>query len=248
MLHFDTCIWMLVFILGSLTSVCLFCVIRKRTKLQRIKYINQVNKFKIINIRNRLSPHLAFNVLSREMQFLDVSQKQRLCTLTHLLRESLLLTDKNFIKLSEEINFVTQFVSLYDYKDGEDVSLIWNISPDIKAEEFDLFPMMLQIPIENAIKHGLSLVDGEKRIVIDVTKEKNRTYIRIQDNGLGYNLNRRCFSSGTGSGLKILNQIIHVLNTNNVEEMSVSIRNIDSPNETGTLVEYYILDGYNFII
>lgn len=235
-------------ILGSFTSVCLFCVINKRTKLQRIKYINQVNKFKIINIRNRLSPHLAFNVLNHEMQFLDVSQKKRLCTLTHLLRESLLLTDRNVIKLSEEIAFVTKFVSLYDYKDGADVLLVWNVSPQIKTEEFDLFPMMLQIPIENAIKHGLALIEGEKRIVVDVMKEVNRTYIRIRDNGVGYNLNRRCFSSGTGSGLKILNQIIHVLNTNNVEELSFSIRNSDSPNETGTMVEYVIPDGYNFII
>ena len=46
--------------------------------------------------------------------------------------------------------------------------------------------MIVQIPVENAIKHGLAGKDGEKELTIRISREGKGVRIVICDNGRGY--------------------------------------------------------------
>ena len=98
--------------------------------------------------------------------------------------------------------------------------------------------MIVQIPVENAIKHGLAGKDGEKELTIRISREGKGVRIVICDNGRGYL--PQVASSTRGTGLKVLYQTIQLLNTKNKNE---KIRfNIDNRNDgqTGTQVSVFI--------
>ena len=106
--------------------------------------------------------------------------------------------------------------------------------------------MFIQIPVENAIKHGLRQKEGEKRLSISIQKEEASTIIRIQDNGGGFSA-PRSNTDNTGLGLKIITQTICMLNENNKVKLDLSIHNITTETgEAGSEVQLVIPDNYSY--
>lgn len=211
-----------------------------------MRYIGQITSLRIGNIRNRISPHFMFNVLNNEMQNLDEEKKNRLYTLAHLLRKSLEMADQLSILLSNEIDFAKAYIELSKQRVGKNFICMWDISPMIDLETTKIIPMMMQIPIENAIKHGLSQLEGEKKLTIRIIREGQGIRIFVIDNGRGYHPDRESSTSGTGTGLKVLNQTMQILNERNIQKITFTINNIDTPGETGTNVDIFIPDHFKF--
>jgi len=106
--------------------------------------------------------------------------------------------------------------------------------------------MMIQIPVENAIKHGLMPIEGEKKLIISVSKTNEYQHIEIKDNGIGLNASKG-LSTGTGTGLKVLLQTIHLLNSRNSNKIRFSINELKPDNNvSGTAVRIEIPFNYNY--
>jgi len=108
--------------------------------------------------------------------------------------------------------------------------------------------MIMQIPIENAMKHALRAKEGEKLLNISISKEAAGIQITIQDNGAGYHPEKQLQTKGTGTGLKVLYQTIDILNTKNDEKICLHIEDVKDPVASGTRVEITVPDEYNFEI
>lgn len=244
----STCIWILISILILLGTVLGYHIIKKKTYIQKNKYIEQILKLKISNIRNRISPHFMFNVLCNEMQGLDNEKKNHLYTLAQLLRKSLEMAEQISISLKDEIEFAQAYIELSKHKIGNNFMMTWNIDQEIDAKHTQILPMMLQIPVENSIKHGLSTINRKKELTISIIKRSQGTQIYIIDNGIGYHPNAITTNSNTGTGLRVLRQSIQFLNSKNTHKIKVSIHNIndEKPNDIGTRVEIFIPDHFKF--
>lgn len=246
-LQSSTYIWTLICILIFTVAVFIYFYITRRHKLQRMKYIDQMTTFRISNIRNRISPHFMFNVLNNEMQDIEEEKRNHFYILIHLLRKSLELTEQTSIKLSDEINFVQSFVELQKYRVGENFKMTWDIDPKIDTEKVFIIPMMLQIPVENSIKHGLSQKkDGEKLLNIVMKDGAEGITIQITDNGIGLHPERTNATKGTGTGLKVLNQTMQILNSKNVNKITFEMKNIEAPDRTGAETSIFIPHQYKF--
>ena len=57
---------------------------------------------------------------------------------------------------------------------------------------------MIQIPIENAIKHALKDKEGMKRLWIDIKKTGEGICVKVRDNGGGYRINSACLLYTSG--------------------------------------------------
>ncbi|WP_321333503.1 histidine kinase [uncultured Bacteroides sp.] len=242
----STYIWILISVLIVSGTFFGYYIIKKKNNIQRMKYMEQITKLRISNIRNRISPHFMFNVLNNEMQGLDEEKKERLYTLAHLLRISLEMAEQISIKLSDEIDFVKAYIELSKQKVGDNFTMIWEISPLIDLDNMKIIPMMLQIPIENALKHGLSQIKGEKKLTVKIFREDQGIRIFVVDNGKGYHPNDPSPTTGTGTGLRVLNQTMQILNAKNTRKIIFAIHNIDKAEETGTKIEIYIPYHYKF--
>ncbi len=247
-LTITTYVWIFISTLFLIISISIYFYIKKRHSIQRMKYLEQLASLRMTNIRNRISPHFMFNVLNNEMTGEGAQEKNiHLYTLAHLLRKSLQMTEKTSIKLTDEIAFAKDYIALDGIRIGDNFSTEWIIDPDIDTDKIEVFPMMLQIPIENALKHGLRGIEGEKKLTVSINALENGIGITVIDNGRGYHPEKTTGgTSGTGTGLKVLKQTMLILNSRNSEKITFSIKNIEGNGQTGTQTEIYIPYGFKF--
>lgn len=240
-------VWILACGVLVVASVIIYWYMKKKRRFIQERHLNQISRFRMENIRNRLSPHFTFNVLNREIsQFKDQGEMHNdLGELVTLLRKSLELTEKLSIPLNEELDFVRTYIHLEKSRVGDDFFMTISVDKDLDTQQFIIPSMIVQIPVENALKHGLVGVQGEKHLDIRVIREGNGVKIEIRDNGRGYSPHTMSSTRGTGTGLKVLYQTIQLLNAKNKEKIRFEISNITEEGKTGTLVSVYI--PYNYI-
>ena len=235
-------IGVLVCLLLAAGTVVIIWYMRKKREFLRERFFQQINRVRMENLRGRISPHFTFNVLGREINQFNGSEevKNNLMELVKYLRRSLELTEKLSVSLQDELDFVQSYIGLESGRVGKDFTASVVVEEGLDAKSIMIPSMIVQIPVENAIKHGLAGKDGEKELTIRISREGKGVRIVICDNGRGYLPQVASSTRGTGTGLKVLYQTIQLLNTKNKNE---KIRfNIDNRNDgqTGTQVSVFI--------
>lgn len=206
-----------------------------------------VSTLRLENIRNRLSPHFIFNVLNREMAERNVEEKQELSSLVKLMRRNLELAEQLCVTLAEELDFVKTYINLERRSLGPDFHSELKIEKDVQPEQIRIPSMMIQIPVENAVKHALREKEGERNLWVSVCRRGNGICIKITDNGGGYRPDSR--NRGTGTGMKVIMQTIQILNNKNKEPIDVSVHNVSlQSGEMGCEVTFWLPDNYDYRI
>ena len=241
-LKLSVSIWVLVCVLLVAGVVVVVWYMRKKREFLRQRFFQQINRVRMENLRSRISPHFTFNVLGREINQFNGSEegKHNLMELVKYLRRSLELTEKLSVSLQDELDFVHTYIELERGRVGEDFVATITLEEGLDATRIMIPSMIVQIPVENAIKHGLAGKDGKKELMVYVSRETNGIRIMVTDNGRGYLPQVVSATRGTGTGLKVLYQTIQLLNTKNKsDKIRFNITN-RSDGQTGTEVSVYI--------
>ncbi|MFZ4523323.1 MAG: tetratricopeptide repeat protein [Bacteroidales bacterium] len=205
------------------------------------KHLNEVTRLKMQNLGNRLSPHLFFNMLGSVSGDAADPEKVRLQVkqVADLLRMSLENAERTVISLAEELEMVKLYVELQGARIPRPFSVAFTIEETVDREI--LIPsMMLQVPVENAIKHGLMPLEGEKILDVTIRKVDKSTEIVVTDNGIGRQQSKGR-TPGTGTGLRVLLQTIRLLNQQNKEPVSFLILDREP---AGTIVKINIPENF----
>lgn len=232
-------------VVSILTAVFLYLYSKKKRALLLAR--NHRTVLRLENIRNRLSPHFIFNVLNREMAERNVEEKQELSSLVKLMRRNLELAEQLCVTLAEELDFVKTYINLERRSLGPDFHSELKIEKDVQPEQIRIPSMMIQIPVENAVKHALREKEGERNLWVSVCRRGNGICIKITDNGGGYRPDSR--NRGTGTGMKVIMQTIRILNNKNKEAIDVSVHNVSlQSGEMGCEVTFWLPDNYDYRI
>lgn len=240
-------IWIALCGAAFLVIVFIYMYSKKKRALLLVESRRTVSTLRLENIRNRLSPHFIFNVLNQEMAGRKEEEKHELASLVKLMRRNLELAEQLCVTLSEELDFVRTYIDLERRSLGDAFYPEISLAPDVYPEQVMLPSMLIQIPVENAVKHALRGKEGERRLWITVTRTASAISIKVTDNGGGYRPNSR--NRGTGTGMKVIMQTIQILNMKNKETIDVSVHNVllDS-GETGCEVAFLLPDKYDYTI
>jgi LytS/YehU family sensor histidine kinase len=235
-----------IFILAGLTL--LYLHIRRRWLADYNKLLNNNASLKMQNIRNRLSPHFLINMLSGLSVDVGHSEmvKRNINTISMLLRRSIENTEQTAIPLKEELEVVTGYIELQQLRIPQPFSFEYHISEGVNLEH--LIPaMIIQIPVENAIKHGLLPMTGDKLLKINISPYEGGLQILIEDNGIGMSASSKR-TSGTGIGLKVMIDTINLLNSKNAFKIVFSINShqCNPESKVGTIVEIKVPTNYSF--
>ena len=234
-------------VVSILTAVFLYLYSKKKRALLLARNHRTVSTLRLENIRNRLSPHFIFNMLNREMAERNVEEKQELSSLVKLMRRNLELAEQLCVTLAEELDFVKTYINLERRSLGPDFHSELKIEKDVQPEQIRIPSMMIQIPVENAVKHALREKEGERNLWVSVCRRGNGICIKITDNGGGYrpdSLNRV-----TGTGMKVIMQTIRILNNKNKEAIDVLVHNVSlQSGEMGCEVTFWLPDNYDYRI
>lgn len=234
-------------VVSILTAVFLYLYSKKKRALLLARNHRTVSTLRLENIRNRLSPHFIFNVLNREMVERNVEEKQELSSLVKLMRRNLELVEQLCVTLAEELDFVKTYINLERRSLGPDFHSELKIEKDVQPEQIRILSMMIQIPVENAVKHALREKEGERNLWVSVCRRGNGICIKITDNGGGYRPDSR--NRGTGTGMKVIMQTIWILNNKNKEAIDVLVHNVSlQSGEMGCEVTFWLPDNYDYRI
>lgn len=200
-----------------------------RHKHQHREEMNRMMALKMENVRNRFSPHFVFNVLNIFISNLPKGVNVKpLRLLIQVLRANLLTCDQVAVSLEDELQMVMSYSSLRHETNP------WLPMPrfDI-AKEVDMTlmlpSMILQIPVENALKHAfVGMEESEEKPLLDVKVwiEDGMLRIDVIDNGCGgagavagMGTRKTNAAASTGTGLRILNSTIEMLNAGNARKL-----------------------------
>lgn len=234
-------------VVALLITVFLYLYNKKKRDLLLVQNRRTVSTLRLENIRNRLSPHFIFNVLNQEMVNREEKEQRELASLVKLMRRNLELAEQLCVTLSEELDFVNTYIDLERRSLGLHFHPVIEIAEDVHPEQVLLPSMMIQIPVENAIKHALRDKEGERNLWITVNRRQNVICIQITDNGGGYRPDSR--NRGTGTGMKVVMQTIQILNMKNKEVIDVAIHNVTlKTGEVGCEVTFLLPDKYDYKI
>ena len=232
-------------VVSILTAVFLYLYSKKKRALLLARNHRTVSTLRLENIRNRLSPHFIFNVLNREMAERNVEEKQELSSLVRLMRRNLELAEQLCVTLAEELDFVKTYINLERRSLGPDFHSELKIEKDVQPEQIRIPSMMIQIPVENAVKHALREKEGERNLWVSVCRRGSGICIKITDNGGGYRPDSR--NRGTGTGMKVIMQTIQILNNKNKEAIDVLVHNVSlQSGEMGCEVTFWLPDNYDY--
>ena len=216
-------------VVGVLALVVFYRYKSLRHKHQHREEMNRMMALKMENVRNRFSPHFVFNVLNIFISNLPKGVNVKpLRLLIQVLRANLLTCDQVAVSLEDELQMVMSYSSLRHETNP------WLPMPrfDI-AKEVDMTlmlpSMILQIPVENALKHAFVGMEesGEKpQLDVKIWIEDGMLRIDVIDNGCGgvgavagMGTRKTNAAASTGTGLRILNSTIEMLNAGNARKM-----------------------------
>lgn len=216
-------------VVGVLALVVFYRYKSLRHKHQHREEMNRMMALKMENVRNRFSPHFVFNVLNIFISNLPKGVNVKpLRLLIQVLRANLLTCDQVAVSLEDELQMVMSYSSLrhetnpflpmprFDIAEEVDMSLM-------------LPSMIIQIPVENALKHAFVGMEesGEKPLLdVKVWIEDGMLRIDVIDNGCGgvgavagMGTRKTNAAASTGTGLRILNSTIEMLNAGNARKL-----------------------------
>jgi tetratricopeptide (TPR) repeat protein len=218
-------IWALValslFIGVSVLVIAMY--LKKRRDALYQKQLARITALRLQNTRNSMSPHFFFNVLGSVTGLTSQPErlKEKLKSLTFLLRKVIENIDQIAIPLENELEAVKTYIDLYSERIPQPFEVEYAIGEGTRLDR--LVPaMIIQIPVENAIKHGLMPMEGEKRLTVSIAEFRGCQQITVSDNGIGLKASTGR-SAGTGTGLKVLLQTIYFLNTKNQQKIKFTI-------------------------
>lgn len=189
------------FIFGFIASTfCVFAffyqkriknlVQKKNEEIEKQKYIQELNKSKLIALKSQMNPHFMFNALNSIQEFILQNKKELasnyLGDFADLMRSYLQHSQEDTISLRDEIETLELYLKLEQIRFEEDFNyqIIYNDRLPIDAIEIPSF--LLQPFVENAIKHGLLHKSGNKNIIVKFVEVNSKILeCIIQDNGIG---------------------------------------------------------------
>ena len=147
-------------------------------------------------LRSQMNPHFLFNSLNSIKLYIINNDKKNavhyLNKFSKLVRRILEGSSLKEISLTEELETAELYLNIENIRFTDEINFEIDIAKEINPEQIKIPSLVLQPFLENAIWHGLSSKEGEKRIWIKIYNlDKYHIGIDITDNGVGRNASEK---------------------------------------------------------
>jgi two-component system, LytTR family, sensor kinase len=162
-------------------------------------------------LKNQLQPHFFFNTLNNLYGLVlgksDLAP-ELILKLSGMMRYILYDSNKETVKLEEEVNFIINYIAIEKIRYGKRVKVTVDISESLPSIPFP--PLILFTFIENAFKHGVAQEIEEGWIELKLAVEGSSLTYKIK-NSLPIVTYTSQMESKEGIGLKNIRQRLQIL-------------------------------------
>lgn len=216
-------LWLFVYVI---VVVILWFTQRMQTIRENRKQLIEetINSLQIKTIKSQMDPHFMFNVLNGLANNVASGSSEeaynQILHFSKILRSMMSRAERVDISLMEELDFIKNYLELEKFRFKDDFEYTIEIGEDVD-KNIRIPRMLVQLLVENSIKHGLKDKIGLKRIDISSITNINITKIIVEDNGVGRQKAAET-NKGTGKGLKIIRDMISLNKKLTGKEISIN--------------------------
>ncbi|MEM8507007.1 MAG: histidine kinase [Bacteroidota bacterium] len=235
--------WFIVLVAAIVVLGILLFIFRYIAKTRRRYALNlALVELERKTLISQMNPHFIFNTLNEIRNRLKSGKTQGLhnyvTLFSKLTRLTLDVTRNERIRLSRELDFIENYVGLYNIDNVHKVALTVECTNEISTEHLVIPPMILQPIIENAMVHGFTEKQSDKKIGIRIEKlqTSNQLTFHIQDNGRGIAASKEAKTSTqhVSYASQILRERLQLMNRINKRDKGYEITFADLGNGIAT--------------
>jgi len=171
-------IWL--FLLSAWQAVYFAAHWFQRTKRAEV----EAARLDLLLLRSQLNPHFLFNCLNSIRALIAENPARAQDAVTHLstiLRYTLQAADRPSVPFAEELDIVREYLALEKIRFEDRLQFEMRIDPG--ALDAHLPPMLLQVLVENAIKHGIGRHIAGGAIAIEARRSATALALRVTNPG-----------------------------------------------------------------
>jgi tetratricopeptide (TPR) repeat protein len=203
------------------------------------------NMLALKSLRSQMNPHFIFNALNSVNSFIASNDERTankyLSDFSLLMRTVLENSEEDFIPLEKEIELLELYTKLehFRFQDKFDYNII--VEDNVKVEDFQIPPMLLQPYIENAVWHGLRYKKSRGQLDISIKQQqRDEIAISITDNGIGREKSKTMKTPNqkkhNSKGLSNIKKRVAILNEMYKDKIDVIINDYQEEGDIGTEV------------
>ncbi|MGM8361022.1 sensor histidine kinase [Flavobacterium sp. ARAG 55.4] len=154
----------------------------KDVELSRLQEAKAEAEVKVL--QSQINPHFLYNALNSiaSLAHTDADKTEKMAlSLSDLFRHSINRKGKKVNTLGDELSLVQNYLEIEQIRFGDRLDFSIDVDADLLNVEIPMF--ILQPLVENAIKHGISKIEGQGQIILKVSEKGEGILISIQDNG-----------------------------------------------------------------
>ena len=158
-------------------------------------------------LKGQVNPHFMFNSLNniRGLMLEDVEKSREMITkLSEMLEYALEKNIVDAIPVEQELEMVENYIALSKIQMEDRLKFVKKINPETLS--INIPPMIIQLLIENAAKHGIANLKDGGTIRLTVAKMSNEILIKVSNTG-----KLRIAKDSTQLGLKNIRQRLRLL-------------------------------------
>jgi len=232
-------IYLLLAIAGLLGLIALAFFIRQQSLKSKQKIMEAEQRLN----RARMNPHFFFNALSSLQAFAlqgndGKSMASNLSKFSHIMRETLESTYKEYVTIEQETDFLKEYLELQKMRFPQKFNYEVSVAADLEPDEVLIPSMILQPFIENSIEHGFTGIDHPGQVSVIFRKEAENLFINIIDNGKGLSNVAKESSEHISRASQIIKDRIYLLNIRLKTRAGFSIDN--NTDGKGVTVKIYL--------
>ena len=178
-----------------------------KERIERLELNSHLKQAQLNTLKGQINPHFMFNSLNniRGLMLEDVEKSREMLTkLSEILRYSLTKNNINSIAVREELEVVDNYIDLSRIQLEDRLEFVKDIEKD--TLDLQIPPMIIQLLIENAVKHGISNLKNGGKIVLGINKLNDGLQIEVRNTG-----KLKISKNSTQLGIKNIRQRLKLL-------------------------------------
>lgn len=224
-------IYLLLSVTGLLAAIAIGFFLRQ----QSLKHKQLILETEQRLNRSRMNPHFFFNTLASLQSFAlqeggGKSIASNISKFSHIMRETLESTYKEYVSVDQEAAFLEEYLSLQQVRFPQKFTYYIAVSDEIDTDGVLIPSMIIQPFVENSIEHGFAAIDYQGTIYISFKKVQNDLVIEVIDNGRGLALPGKQNNDHISRASQIIKDRIFLLNIKLKTKAGFSIDNNSESN------------------
>ena len=187
------------FVFG-LTAMIQLRIRAQREAIRSLELQRQLSAAHLRALQMQLEPHFLFNTLNAITTLVELGRQQAaaemLGHLNALLKTTLARTTPEKVPLSQELEFVGNYLAIEQVRFADRLRVEMNVDPS--AVDGLVPSFLLQPIVENAIRHGIARCEHHGLVEASAVREGDELHLRVRDTGAGMMYTQQ---NGHGIGL-----------------------------------------------